>query len=113
MTTLMRRRNAVGALVLALIILAPDDSKAQESPSVRKVVSRVTPPYPSLARPMHIQGSVKLEAVVAPNGTVKSVGTKGGHPLLVQSAQNAIVQWKWEPAPHETREVVEIRFNPE
>ena len=79
----------------------------------RKVVTRVTPQYPGMARSMSIRGSVKLEAVVAPNGTVKSVEVKGGHPLLAQAAQNAIHEWKFEPAPRETREAIEIKFTPE
>jgi len=48
--------------------------------------------------------------VVAANGSVKSVEVKGGHPLLAQSAQNAVREWKWEPAAHETREPLEIKF---
>jgi outer membrane biosynthesis protein TonB len=61
---------------------------------------------------MNIQGSVKADVLVAPNGTVKFVEVKGGHPLLVQSAQNALHEWKWEPAPRETHETVELRFTP-
>lgn len=61
---------------------------------------------------MNIQGSVKVEVVVAANGTVKSVAIKGGHPLLAQAAQNAIREWKWEPSPRETVEPIEIKFRP-
>jgi TonB family protein len=61
---------------------------------------------------MNIQGTVKAEVLVAPNGTVKSVEVKGGHPLLAQSAQNALREWTWEPAPHETHEIVELKFVP-
>jgi protein TonB len=71
---------------------------------------RTAPQYPALARSMRIEGSVKADVLVAPNGTVKSVEIKGGHPLLVQSAQNALREWKWEPAPHETHELVELKF---
>jgi TonB family protein len=78
--------------------------------SSRKIVTRVAPQYPSLARSMNLQGSVRADVVVAPNGTVKSVEIKGGHPLFVQAAQNAIREWKWEPAPHETHEIVELKF---
>ena len=62
---------------------------------------------------MNIRGVVKLEAHVAPNGTVKSVDVKGGHPVLTQSAVNAVERWKFEPAAHETNELVEIRFDPQ
>ena len=102
--------------VLGMLVLAPMLSRAQQSDqpeSTRKVVNRVTPRYPELARTMNLKGLVKVEAVVAPNGTVKSVDPKGGHPVLVQAAQNAIRQWKYEPSSHETKESIEIQFNPQ
>jgi len=113
----MRRFGTVTRLfVFGLLVLAPILSRAQQSDqseSTRKVLNKVTPRYPELARTMSLKGVVKIEAVVAPNGTVKSVDTKGGHPVLVQAAQNAIRQWKYEPASHETRETIEIQFNPQ
>lgn len=94
-----------------MLTFAPRPASAQEhSESIRKVVAKVTPQYPSLARSMNIQGSVKADVLVAPNGTVKLIEVKGGHPLLAQAAQNALHEWKWEPAPRETHETVELRF---
>ena len=101
--------------VFGTLVLAPILSRAQQSEqseSTRKVVARVTPRYPELARTMSLKGVVKVEAVVASNGAVKSVEPKGGHPVLVQAAQNAIRQWKYAPSSHETRETIEIQFNP-
>lgn len=83
-----------------------------QAEGVRKVLTRVVPQYPSLARTMNIRGNVKVDVLVAPNGTVKSLEVKGGHPLLVQAAQDALRQWKWEPGSHETHETVELRFTP-
>jgi len=110
----MRQHVAVRALLSVVIVaFALSHSRAQEtSDGTRKVVSRVTPQYPAIARTMSIRGSVKVEALVAPNGTVKSLDVKGGHPVLAQAAQIAIRQWKWEPSPHETTELIEIKFNP-
>jgi TonB family protein len=59
-----------------------------------------------------IRGVVKVEAEVAQDGTVKSVEVKGGHPILAQSTVSAVRQWKFEPAPHESRELIEVRFDP-
>jgi TonB family protein len=111
--TLMRQ-GVVGVLVVAgALTLAPSYSPAQEpSSGERKVLSRVTPQFPALARSMRIAGSVKLEALVEPSGKVKSVEIKGGHPLLAQSAANAVRLWRWEVAARETRELVEIHFDP-
>ena len=85
---------------------------AQDSPSKRKIVTKSTAAYPTLARHMGLWGVVKIDALVAPDGTVKTLDVKGGHPVLVQAASNTIRQWKWEPASHESHELVEIHFAP-
>jgi TonB family protein len=78
----------------------------------RRVKERVNPSYPSLARQMNITGMVRLEVVIAANGTVKSTRPLGGHPLLIKSANDAIRKWRYEPGP-ETTTVVEFRFRNE
>jgi TonB family protein len=110
----MRCHRAVRALLfIVIVVLATPYSRSQEiSNSSRKVVVRVAPQYPALARTKSIGGSVRVEALVAPNGTVKSVDVRGGHPVLAQAAQNAVRQWKWEPAAHDTSELMEIKFTP-
>jgi TonB family protein len=111
MKALMRQGAVQIVLLAAVFLLLPNVSSAQDA--VRKVINKTAPQYPSLARSMNIHGVVKLEAVVEPNGIVKSVEVKGGHPLLTQSAVTAVGHWKFEPAPHETRELIEIKFEPE
>jgi TonB family protein len=110
----VRSKIAVAALLfVSTFFLAPGRMSAQVSAEpVRKIVSKIVPQYPPLARTMSIQGVVRADVLVAPNGTVKSVEVKGGHPLLCQAAQEALRQWKWSPAPHESHESVELRFNP-
>jgi TonB family protein len=105
----MKRIATLCCVLLCSVVAIP--AQAQESPATaRKIVTRISPQYPSLARGMNLQGNVKLDVLVAPNGTVKSIEIKGGHPLLGQAAQSAIREWKWEPAPHETHEIVELKF---
>ena len=79
----------------------------------RAIVSRISPAYPALAHNMALQGIVKIEAVVAPDGSVKAVAVKGGHPVLAQAAANAVRLWKWERAMRETHESVEVKFDHE
>ena len=76
----------------------------------RKVKTKVTPALPELARRMNITGKVKIEVVIAPDGRVKSSRALGGHPVLVQSCQDAVKEWKFEPAPEESTQVVEFDF---
>ncbi len=100
-------------VLLPILMFAPNPAAAQESSEgARKIATKVTPQYPSIARTYNIQGSVRVEVLVAPSGTVKSIEVTGGHPLLAQSAENAVRQWKWEPASHETHETVNLKFNP-
>ena len=100
---------------LAVLIIALGSfcaGQQQEPPSARKVTNRVVPAYPELARKMNLTGVVKLEVTVAPNGTPRSVEPRGGSPVLVKAAQDAVYKWKWVPA-SETKELVELDFHPE
>jgi TonB family protein len=77
--------------------------------STRKIKSKVAPQYPDLAKKMNVTGAVKLELIVGANGQVKTVRPLGGHPLLIDAAEAAVKQWRYEPGSEGT-EVVEIRF---
>ncbi len=114
----MTRRGTTLALVpllgIVLFGVPPARAQAQDAgESSRKVVNRVMPVYPDMARQFNVRGSVKLSAVVAGDGTVKSLSVKGGHPLLVDAAETAIRKWKYAPASHETTESIEVNFNPQ
>jgi TonB family protein len=98
------------AVSLSVLIVVPHQVPAQSAEGARKIVTRVSPQYPSVAHRMGLQGNVKVEVVVQPNGTVKSVEVRGGHPMLADAALSAVRQWKWEPGPHETHEIIEIKF---
>ena len=83
----------------------------QEAVSTRRVVNRVIPQYPVLARSMRLAGTVKVLVVVAPNGRPTSTKVMGGHPLLARAAVEAIEKWRWTPSAEETTEPVELHFN--
>jgi TonB family protein len=110
----MRRIKALLVLIIALgfcLFLSPQVEAQNQNLLRRKVIERVTPVYPPLARHMHIAGSVKLEVAVRPNGTVKSTRVLGGNPVLIDSACDAVRRWKFETAPEESSGVVEISFD--
>jgi TonB family protein len=109
------RANSLLLLTLALLLLPSVAAWCQQdqTDSNRKVVSRVEPEYPHLARTMNITGVVRLEALVAGSGTVKMVQIKGGHPVLAEAAVAAVNRWKWERTPQDTKETVEIKFTPQ
>ncbi|MGA8313829.1 MAG: energy transducer TonB [Terriglobales bacterium] len=111
----MKRSLAAMFLILfsPLVLTSALIAQLDQTETTRKIVNRVTPVYPEMARSMNLRGSVKAEAVVTPNGTVKLVDVQGGHPVLAEAAQHAIYKWKWAPASHETRELIEVRFDPQ
>ena len=107
-TTSLRRRTATVLLAVlacfSILAFGSDDAG-------RKLKIKVTPTYPEVAKNMHVSGAVRLEVLVAANGSVKSVKALGGHPLLIDAAVSAVKQWKYEAGDESTR-VVEINFTP-
>jgi TonB family protein len=107
----MRKRYIlVAAAIVSLASLVTMQGASAQINSERKVASRVAPVYPELAKKMHIRGVVKLEAIVRPNGTVRSTRALGGNPVLVEAAIDAVGKWKFDPAPGETTEVLQLSF---
>jgi TonB family protein len=62
-----------------------------------RVIRKVQPLYPPLAREARIQGVVILEATIDPQGHVSSVRVLRGVPLLDQAAIDAVRQWVYAP----------------
>lgn len=96
---------------LAMAIAFAQQSTVDESK--RKIKSRTNPQYSDLARKMGISGKVKVEIVIAPDGHVKSSRAVGGHPVLIQSCLDAVKDWRYEPAPEETTQIIEFDFRPQ
>ena len=108
-------RKALSSIALVLLVitgLALAQNAATPAPE-RKVSSRVAPAYPELARKMRLQGVVKIEVIVKPNGSVKSTRVLGGNPVLVGAANDAVSKWKFEAGTSETTQVVELTFTPQ
>lgn len=96
-------------LLLLLITLGmPIAVWAAELP--RKVKSQVQPVIPDIAKHMSLKGTVRLEVEIGADGTVKNTRALGGHPVLIQSAEDAIKKWRYEPGPP-TKTVVEFNFH--
>lgn len=112
----MSRKTAVmltAVLSLALISLPKLTSQAPANNDIaRRAKSKVEPTYPELARRMNISGTVKIEVVVAPNGTVKDARVVGGHPVLATSALDAAKRWRFEPATAESTGIIDFKFEP-
>ena len=101
-------------LAIAAGVLRAPAQQAQSSNDelVRRAKSKVAPSYPDLARKMNITGTVKVEVVVAPNGSVKEARVVGGHPVLAAAALDAAKKWRFEPSSMESSGVIDFKFEP-
>lgn len=61
------------------------------------LIYRIQPQYPTLARQARIQGVVVLRAVITREGRIANLQVVSGHPMLVQSAMDAVLQWRYRP----------------
>jgi TonB family protein len=98
---------------MALVLVAAVALPASAQDQARKIKSKVNPEYPELAKRMKVEGTVKVQVTIAPNGNVTGAKAVGGHPLLVDPAVQAAKKWKYEPGSSETTEVVEFKFDGE
>jgi TonB family protein len=109
------------AALLATLALAPVAGSAiahaqaqtpQNEEILRRAKTKVQPAYPDLARKMNITGTVKIEVVVSPNGTVKEARIVGGHPVLSTAALEAAKKWRFEPSSAESSGIIDFKFEP-
>jgi TonB family protein len=102
-------RVAAGLLAgaMAFMTIMPAAFAQEEG---RKTRNKVVPVYPELARKMNVVGSVKIEVTITPAGVVKTTKVVGGHPLLVDSALDALKKWRFESAGDETTQIVVFNF---
>ena len=110
-----RTATALLAILTLAVSLGPIPVGAQQSQNeemARRAKTKVQPVYPELARKMNLAGTVKIEVVVAPNGTVKEARVVGGHPVLAGAALDAAKKWRFEPAPVESSGVIDFKFEP-
>ena len=62
-----------------------------------RLTRKVDPTYPVEARSQHIEGAVKLDALVGEDGNVHEVTVTSGPPLLAKAAALAVKQWRYQP----------------
>jgi TonB family protein len=62
-----------------------------------KLVSQPRPTYPPEAKLAHIQGVVKLNALIGKDGAIQNLEVISGEPVLVQAALDAVKHWVYQP----------------
>ena len=61
------------------------------------LIRRVEPVYPPLAWQIHREGRVELRALISTDGTIQSLQVISGDPFFLQSALDAVRQWRYRP----------------
>ena len=62
-----------------------------------KLVRKVQPEYPEIARRERLQGTVRLHAIIAKDGTIRLLRVQTGYCSLGQAAMKAVRQWRYTP----------------
>jgi len=80
-----------------------------------KLIRKVIPEYPILARSSRISGVVHLVGTIAKDGTIRNLRLVDGNPLLTRAAMEAVAQWVYEPTllngqPVEVIAPIEVNF---
>jgi protein TonB len=61
------------------------------------LIHMVQPQYPQPARSSRIQGIVEFTATISKEGTIENLNLVRGHPLLINAAKEAVLQWRYRP----------------
>ncbi len=61
------------------------------------LIRKVQPVYPPLAKSARVQGTVEFTAIISKDGNIEDLKLVRGHPLLVNAAKEAVLQWKYRP----------------
>ncbi len=85
--------------------------KVQEA----RLINRIIPTYPPLARSTRIQGHVILSAIISKEGTIQELRLVSGHPMLAPAAMEAVKKWIYKPTllneePVEVSTEIDVNF---
>lgn len=106
------RKNLLGATILGALLSLSWNTMGRAQDSGRKIVKKVPVAYPSILKSKGIGGVVRLKVFVKPDGTVRDSEVLGGNPILAESAQKSVMQWKFSPASSETALELSVTFDP-
>ena len=95
-----------------LLIMFSSLSVGYAQDTNRKILKKVPVEYPQLLKERGIQGDVRLKVFIKADGSVKDTELLGGNPILAQSAQRSVRQWKFSPLNSDSNMEVLVHFDP-
>lgn len=100
------RACLVAGLAATFLALGASSLNAE----VRAAQRKVPPIYPSTAKALHVEGTVKVTVTISPDGSVTKAEAKSSNRLLGAAAEDALKKWKFATASSETTQDIEIVF---
>jgi len=96
-------------------VATPQRVRVSQGVSQGLLIHKVTPQYPPLARQARIQGTVVLQAVIGKDGSIQGLHVVSGHPMLTNSALEAVKEWRYKPyylngEPVEVETTINVNF---
>jgi protein TonB len=108
----------VSSVPVAVPHVAAPPQKVRVSQGVLQgnLLHQVQPQYPPIARAARVSGAVVIKATIGKDGTMTGLQVVSGHPMLVQSALEAVKQWRYKPwvlngEPVEVETLITVNFN--
>ena len=97
-------------------VATPQRVRVSQGVTQGLLLRQIKPNYPQLARTARIQGAVLLQAEISKNGDIQNLRVISGHPMLIQSALEAVKQWKYKPyylngEPVEVETQIQVNFS--
>lgn len=89
---------------------------SKENTAHLKILNRVEPVYPPVAKSTRVQGAVILTVVIGKDGGIHQINVLSGHPFLVDAAVAAVKQWRYQPyvfngEPVEIQSEISVNFS--
>jgi TonB family protein len=80
-----------------VVVKPPTTQRLPSSVLTSKAISLPQPPYPPLAKQIHIGGSVAIQILVDEQGRVIAAQVISGHPTLIGAAREAALRARFTP----------------
>jgi protein TonB len=103
------------ATVTPAVVADPKPLIVSSTILAAKIIKRVVPSYPLLAKQARVSGTVRLQATLSKDGRIENLRVIDGPPLLRQAALDAVRQWIYSPTilngkPVEVEAPIEVNF---
>lgn len=94
---------------------SPEPMRISGGVQMAKLIRKVIPVYPPVAKQLRISGVVRLIGTIGKDGTIRNLQLIDGHPMLARAAIDAVEQWIYQPTllngqPVEVIAPIEVSF---